>query len=92
MRAPRRTADPAEAVAISARDGVCVLTALANDTDSDAADRMPHTLWGDGLTGWLGPAEIRNTGAQKNYRSTTVFVSPTFVNTIYYRDTYAFLL
>eukprot|EP01043_Picozoa_sp_COSAG02_P026746 COSAG02_NODE_1549_length_11966_cov_3.777282_11_plen_323_part_00 len=64
MRPPRRTSDPAEAVEISACDGVCVLTSLAK-TNRTAADRLPRTLWGDGLTGWLAPAEIRNTGERE---------------------------
>jgi hypothetical protein len=61
---PRRTADPAEAVRISARDGIAVLTGLA-ETDFAVADRLPAALWGGGLTGWLAPAEIRNTGERE---------------------------
>ena len=64
VRPPRRSADRAEAARIAAREGVSIVTGLA-ETDREAADRLPSELWGGELTGWLGPAEIRNTGERE---------------------------
>jgi isopenicillin N synthase-like dioxygenase len=65
IRPPQRTSDPAEAACISAREGICILTGLGDATDFMSADTLPTQLWGDRLTGWLAPAEIRNTGTRE---------------------------
>ena len=57
---PERTADPAEAAALVARDGAAILTGRA--TDEDGARQVARDVLGDRLVVLADPAAVREGG------------------------------